>query len=310
MLCPPLKLAPLMVLALVSAACGSGEPDDAPETVPAADSAQMTAQSDEAAIDALRQDWVTHYNLHHADMVAEFYSDSAWILNADQSVDQGRAAVEASLAEAMAANPTATVSSGEVMVFGDHAVTTGRYEVEVAPEGGEAMSWAGHYMNYLVKVDGQWRIEGMITNYDSPRPEGWAWVESDDEMPPEEGTLTELAEGYETHWNLQHPDMVADFYAPDAVAAFASRPPAQGRAAVGQVLAESAAEMATNIDIYDVGTVDLADGWKLDAGGFEITAAEGGETVQTGMYMNLVQQVDDGSWKIRWMVSNGRPGGG
>jgi uncharacterized protein (TIGR02246 family) len=299
-------LVPALVSTFVLAACGGGEPEPPAETTAAA--APSTA-ADEAAIEALREAWVTHYNLHHPDMVAALYTDSAFVLNANQSVDEGRAAIEATHTEAMAGNPTASVTSRDIMVFGDHAVSVGTYRVSVAPEGGEPASWSGHYMNYLQRVDGEWKIAGLITNFDAPPPADYPWAEPIGDPPPEESTLSELIDGYETHWNLQHPDMVADFYTPDAMAAFADREAVEGRAAIAGVLRERAAEMATEIDVHGVGTMDLADGWKIDGGWYEISAAEGGQPVQGGMYMNLVQRMDDGSWKIRWMVSNGRPAG-
>lgn len=306
----PLALPVLsLTLALALTACGGEEPP--PEQAPpAAETAAAAPSPDEAAIDDLRASWVQHYNLHHPDMVAAFYTDSAWVLGADQSVDEGRAAIEASLTEAMAANPTVDVEGFETMVFGNMAVTVGRYEVEANPEGAEPMGWSGYYMNFLTREGGEWKIEGLITNFDEVPPAEFAWSEWTDEAPPEQGTLTELVQGYETHWNLQHPDMVADFYADDAWVAFANREPVEGRDAVAAALQERAAEMATEIDIHSVGTMDLGDGWALDGGWYELTAAEGGALVQRGMYMNLVRRADDGTMKVQWSVANGQPMGG
>jgi hypothetical protein len=57
-----------------------------------------------------------------------------------------------------------------------------------------------------------------------------------------------------------------------------------------------------------VNTADLADGWKLDAGWYEMTSTppEGAMT-QSGTYVNLLRREPDGSWKIHWAVSNGQP---
>lgn len=297
-----------LTLVLTLAACGGDEPPA--EQPPAAEPAAAAPSPDEAAIDALRASWVQHYNLHHPDMVADLYADSAFVLNADQSVTEGRAAVEADLTEAMAANPTVSVEGMETMVFGNTAVTVGRYELQVSPEGAPAMTSSGHYMNVLQRTEGEWKIQGLITNFDAVPPAEFMWGEWSDEMPPEEGTLTELVQGYETHWNLQHPDMVADFYTDDAWAAFANRDAVEGRDAISSVLQERAAEMATEIDVHSVGTMDLGDGWAIDGGWYELTAAEGGALVQRGMYMNLVRRMDDGTMKVHWMVSNGQPMGG
>ncbi len=297
-----------LTLALALTACGGDEPPA--EQPPAAEPAAAAPSPDEAAIDALRASWVQHYNLHHPDMVAALYLDSAFVLNADMSVTEGREAIEVGLTEDMALNPTVNVEGAETMVFGNTAVTVGRYDVQATPEGAEPMAWSGHYMNVLQRSDGEWKIQGLITNFDAVPPAEFAWGAWSDEMPPEEGTLTELVQGYETHWNLQHPDMVADFYTTDAWVSFANRAPVEGRSAVAAALQERAAEMATEIDIHSVGTMDLGDGWAIDGGWYELTAAEGGALVQRGMYMNLVRRMDDGSMQVQWSVSNGQPMGG
>ena len=66
------------------------------------------------------------------------------------------------------------------------------------------------------------------------------------------------------------------------------------------------------IEIHDVGTLDLGGGWALDGGWFVVTATTpDGPMAQEGTYMNLVRQQPDGTWKIHWAVSNGhmRPAG-
>jgi ketosteroid isomerase-like protein len=171
------------------------------------------------------------------------------------------------------------------------------------------MTLGGSYMNHVERVDGEWRIQELITNYDALPPEGFEWGEPPAEAPAEGGTLTAEAEEFETHWNLQHPDMVADLYTPDATVAYANGEPLEGREAVAARLAERMGAMATEIDIHPVATTELADGWRLDGGWYELKAPEGGAVLQSGAYMNLAQRMDDGSWKARWAVSNGRPSG-
>lgn len=297
---------PLTLPLLVVAACSSGESDaDAMSEAEEAPAAEAMAASAEEALDALRGEWQTHYNLHHPEMVADFYTDSAVVLHADQYVHEGREAITAWLTETMESDPTATITTIETQVFGDQAVSMGTYSVEGTTPEGEALALSGHYMNYAENVDGEWRIAGSITNYDEPRPEDWSWGDPGEE-PPENGTMTELVEAYETHYNLQHPDMVADLYTEDAVIAFANEPLLEGREAIAARLTEELAEPAY-LDVHDVWTQALDDTHQMDAGWYEVTAGEGGDVLQTGIYMNLVERQDDGSWKIQWMVTNGRP---
>jgi uncharacterized protein (TIGR02246 family) len=292
-------------LALIVAACAGGEPEaDATSEAEAPADPTMAA---ETAIDALRADWVTHYNLHHPDMVAEFYTDSAWILNADQSVDEGRDAVLASLTSAMSVSPTAAVSTDDLMVFGEHAVGRGTYQIDTAPEGAEATSWGGAWLAYFRQVDGRWLIEGMLTNYDSPRPEGWTWAETTDEAPPEETTMAEFIESFETHFNLNHPDMVADHYSEDASVAFGDGPFLEGRAAVAAELASRMEATPATLDVHGVGTLDLDESHKLDGGWFELKDPASGDVVSSGMYINLAERAADGTWTIKWAVTNSKP---
>ena len=97
-------VAPLALL-LPFAACGG----DAAEEAPAAEET-MAAVSDEQALADLREYWQTHYNMHHASVVAGVYTEDAWSLPAAGGLLEGRAAIEADLESAMAASPTATIT--------------------------------------------------------------------------------------------------------------------------------------------------------------------------------------------------------
>jgi hypothetical protein len=62
------------------------------------------------------------------------------------------------------------------------------------------------------------------------------------------------------------------------------------------------------ITIHDVYTQDLGDGYTLDGGWYELTRNAEGQSVQrSGMYVLLAHLQADGSYKIQWHVSNGRP---
>jgi uncharacterized protein (TIGR02246 family) len=293
-----------LTLVLPFASCGG----DAAEEAPAAEEAAAPV-SDEQALADLRTYWESHYNMHHASVVAGVYTEDAWSLPAAGGLLEGRAAIEADMENAMAASPTATITGIETMVLGDHAVSLGSYSVQVTPEGGEPMTMGGHYLNLTQKVDGEWKIAGGITNYDSARPEGWSWNEMSGDPPAEEGTMTEVTDYFVTHWNMNHPDMVADAYTDDAVVGFSNSGLVRGRSAVATALAERRPEGA-ELAIHDVGTMELGGGWALDGGWYEFTAADGGAQMQVGAYLNVMRQDADGSWKIHWGLTNSQPGSG
>jgi ketosteroid isomerase-like protein len=283
------------------AACAA--PDDGSESA-----AEMAASPDEAALEQLRADYVEHYNLHHAPVVADLYADSAFALFADGAIHMDKAAIAADLEADMAMSPTLSLNTAETMVFGDHAVARGEFTVNFTPQGGGPTSLAGNYLTYFTRVDGTWKIGGVISNYNAPPPEGTPRAEPPAEAPPEDGTMKDLVAAYAQHYNLGHASVVAELYTDDAAAAFSNSPLAEGRAAIESALAERIANGSPQLTIHDVGTIDLADGWKLDGGWYEIVATPPeGRITRSGAYMMLVRRLDDGTWKIQWAVSNGQP---
>jgi uncharacterized protein (TIGR02246 family) len=280
----------------------AGEAND--ESQEAAD-AVVAVASDDQAIEDVRAYWETHYNMHHADMVASTYADSAWSLPADGGALMGRAAIEADLVDGMAASPTASITSRDLVLMGDMAVGMGTYAVTAAPEGGESMNWSGTYLNVMTKASGEWKILGSITNFDAARPEGWPWNAPMAEAPAEEGTMTEVTDYYATHWNMGHASMVADLYTDDAISSFSNGPIYEGRAAIEAATAERI-ESGAKLTIHDVATMPLGEGWAADGGWYQLDGPDG-TPVQTGAYMTILKQQEDGSWKIHRSLTNGQP---
>lgn len=302
-------LAPRVALAVVSLAIlsltGCGEP---PSPEPAAE--EVTAEAEaRAQIDSLREEWVRHYNLHHPDMVADLYTADAWVGNADLSIVEGRDAVEAYHRAQMEPSPTVEVEMPGIRVFGDQAVGWGTYAVTLPDPEGQEMTVTGSYLTLLQQEDGEWKIAMRLANYDSPMPPDWEWREPG-EAPPEESTMGTLIGAYETHWNQAHPDEVAALFTEDAVAAFAGEPPLQGRSRIRNRVQEVLEETPSRIDVHGVATIELADGWVLDGGWYEMFPPESGERFQFGIYMALNQQGADGEWRLHWLVSNARPAEG
>ncbi len=302
-----LRLSIAVLASLAVAACAGDAGQEGMAEDAAVEMSPMAA--DEAAIDQIRMDYVEHYNMHHPDMVAALYADSAFWLGADGRVSMGKEEILAGLTDAMAGSPTLDLTSDETMVMGDNAVARGQYTVSVTPEGAaEPMTLAGAYMTYFVRVDGEWKINGALTNYNAAPPEGLPYAEgTSDEPPPEEGTMGELITAYETHFNLGHASMVADLFTEDGVAGYGNLPVRTGRAGIETTLNERLA-ISPQIDLHDVGTIELGGGWALDGGWYELTATtEAGPANTQGGYLILARQAEDGTWKIHWAFSNSQP---
>lgn len=296
----------LLFVALLIGAC-SGDMEEATEAA-----AMPEMSPDEMALNQLRDDWATHYNMGHASVVAGNYVEDAFTLGADQSILMDRAAIEASMSALMeAASPQISFSGGENMFFGDRAVGWGTYSTELTTPDGPASS-SGTYMTTFLKVEGDWKIAGVITNFDADPPEGFVYADPPTEA-PEPNTenmpaMGDLISAYQTHYNLGHPTMVADFYVDDAMAAFANLPYTEGHDAISTLMVERMAAAPANMTINEVGTISLGDGWALDGGSYQMADKDSGETIVSGAFLLLVNETSDG-WRIKWAVTNSMPAG-
>ncbi|HSG46455.1 MAG TPA: nuclear transport factor 2 family protein [Longimicrobiales bacterium] len=291
---------PLALAALALVACGEPPADE--ETV----AAGPAVSTDQIAIAALAEYWEDQYNLHNADSVAMVYTDSAWVAPADGGMFTGRDEIRGWLAGDFAASPAIDITPRNNIITGDYAVDLGSYSVTVHPEGADPVSFSGTYMNALEKIDGEWKIAGTMSNYDDAPPEGWAWNPASDEpAPPDNPVSPALVEAYEAAWNAGDAAGVAALYTADALVAFSNGPVLQGAAGVEASLAARIVPGAT-IDIHEVGSQDLGNGWTGHGGWYEITGAEG-DVVQTGFWMNVTRLQDDGTRKIHWTLTNARP---
>lgn len=269
-----------------------------------ADEGTADASADMAALADMAEQFETHYNMYHPDMVADFYAEDAVALMANGGVQEGRAAIEARLTADMEGQPTLSLDQAESIVSGDVAVTRGTWAVETTADG-QAMALGGNYLTMQRRVDGAWKIGMVVTNYDAPPPEGTPLGEVPGEAPADEGTMTEIVEYFQTHYNMGHGTMVGtQLYTDDAWASFANAPAVSGPAAIGAELQARADAGASNLVIHDVATIPMGDGMAVDAGWYEMDTADG---PVGGSYILLAEQADDGSWKIKWQVSNGMP---
>lgn len=303
------RLSPLLLAGVLAAGCAP-DADEQAEAPAAEATAESATAADEAAIEQISADYVTHYNMQHADVVANLYADSAFALFADGANRMNRAEVLEDLQADVAGAPTLDLTTGDVMVMGDNAVGHGTWSVRTTMEGAaEPMTVGGHYMTYFVRVNGEWKIGGVITNFGESPPAGMPMVGPEGDPPPDEGTMGEMVNAYVQAFNAGDAAAVSNMYTEDGFHAYANLPPAQGRSAIASTLQDRFAAGQPTIEIHDVGTVDLGNGWAIDGGWYVMTApGEGGATMaQNGAYLNLLQRQTDGTWKIHWGVSNGNP---
>jgi uncharacterized protein (TIGR02246 family) len=297
-----LLLAVFVVVGL--AACAGGTDTETAAPAPAETAAPV---DDDAALEERTEYYVTHYNMHHPSMVVELYTDDAVVLEADGSVHDGKDAILAAMEADVASSPTLTVDTDERIIAGDSAVARGTYSVEVTPEGAtEPVAVTGNFMTRSQRVDGEWKIQTLITNFDTEPAPGTEMTGLPAEAPPElaESPLAAVRDYYQTHFNMGHGSMVATMFEEDAAVAFANRPWIEGRAAIEAQLNADVAAGASGLVIHPVGADDLGEGWAIEGGWYEGNSADG---MVRGTYMVLGRQQADGEYRIHWSLANGHP---
>ena len=290
-------------LVLAIAACG-GSDQEATAGEPA--EAETEAVVDDAAVLAEMTDYFeTHYNMGHGSMVADLYAEDAVLLSANGQVHDGREAISTFFQQGIdQSSAQIEIQQAEQMVHGDLAVARGTYSITGEADG-TPMSYGGAYMNLLGRTADGWEVRTAITNYNVDAGDMWVGAADDMEAPPEESTLTALAEAYETHYNLDHPSMVADLYTADAQVAYGGQGWISGREAVNAALTAEIEGAPGELDVHGVYTEDLGDGMAFDSGWYEFVAD--GEQTAWGTYALVAQQNAEGEWRIHWLVGNAPP---
>ena len=183
----------------------------------------------------------------------------------------------------------------------------GRYAVSTTGPDGNPMEFSGAYMNALDKVDGEWMIVGSMSNYDSPRPDGWEWnAMPDGDAPPDvDNQFSALVDEFESAWNAQDAAGVAATFTDGSMAAFSNGPVMMGPGGIESGMAERMQEGVT-IEIHQV-NADQIDDTHWGSGGWYEMRGPDGSAVQTGMWWNIIAIQDDGSPKIHWSISNAFP---
>jgi ketosteroid isomerase-like protein len=297
-----LRRATVLVLAGVFAACAGGQDNQAEEGM-AEHATEMATP--EQTLESIPANYAGHINANQPDMIAAMYTDSAVVLSADGTIAGGKDQILAWIQGQQAGSPSATITPAEQMVEGDLGIQHGTYQVTATPPGGTAVTQSGTFMTIFKKVGDEWKIDGLLTNFDAAPPEGFQWVKYEGEEPPENGTMKEFTDNWAKHFNLGHANMVADFYTDDAKVAYGGRPMVEGRAAIEAELTALIGDTKPQIKIHDVYSRPFGPDHTIDVGWFE--SSVGGKPYRTGEYMTLSQKQADGSYKAMWHISNGRP---
>jgi uncharacterized protein (TIGR02246 family) len=105
--------------------------------------------------------------------VANIYAQDAITLPPNMKADRGRAAIQKSLTD-MTGQMTVEslkLSSEDVIVTGDYAIETGKYEMTGTPKGGKSMHDEGKYLVVWKKQpDGSLKILRDAWNSDKEQP--------------------------------------------------------------------------------------------------------------------------------------------
>lgn len=264
--------------------------------------ATYEASADGAALTTLLGSYAEHFNLGHADLVAEMYADDAITVFANGGVQLGREEIQAGLAESMAAFGKIAIDRDELHLAGDNAVARGTWSSTTAVEGADDAVVSGHYMTWFVRMDGDWKIMVVASNYDSEQPpEAHMGAVSENVDDVEDDGLDAMMTAYEEAFAAGDASAMAMLYTENAHVSFASQPAVEGRAAIEAVLAEG---VSGTTDIHAKGTFDLGDGWFVNGGWYEIMDDSGNSV---GNYLLLARATEDGGHQIHWLVVNGRP---
>jgi uncharacterized protein (TIGR02246 family) len=132
--------------------------------------------ADRAALNKLREDFITAFNSADALRIAATYSEDAVLMPQNQEPVTGRTAIETYYKGLHnQVNAKISLTSQELTMIGDDsAFDRGTYVMSIAPKaGGTPMEDAGKYLVILQRQpDGGWKVTRDIDNSSRPLPPG------------------------------------------------------------------------------------------------------------------------------------------
>jgi uncharacterized protein (TIGR02246 family) len=257
-----------------------------------------------AELGGLANDWETHFNMHDASMVADFHTDDGVFSGAFGGFGKDREQIVAWLEGLVARSPTTSMETTDQIVIGKDGVARGSWRLDGTSPEGNAVTNHGNWMGLYEQVDGEWKLEWLTSNLDSqdqPLPPD-VYGTGTEEMAMEGGPLASITQYYATHFNMGNESMVADMYTDDAVYMSAGYAMVSGRTAIEAALTEA---MSPQLTVVTTEERALGDGWHISRGTYSLaTTVEGESMTQAGRYILLAQEGEDGSLKIKWILSN------
>ncbi len=118
---------------------------------------------------AMDEAWEAALNAGDIAKLVALYTDDARVLPPNAEMSQGKAAVEATFNEMIAAGLQGSLTSVEAMEAGDIGYSVGTYELKDA--NGVAVD-SGKYVEAFRNVGGEWKISNDIWNSDIPATGG------------------------------------------------------------------------------------------------------------------------------------------
>jgi uncharacterized protein (TIGR02246 family) len=124
-------------------------------TLPLPAFAQAGGAVPRAEIEKMDQAWEKAYNAGDAAALAAIYAQDAKIMPPGVEAASGSKAIQAHFAKELGQGAKNTLTTGDVVGFGDYAVATGGWVANSAE--GKHLDH-GSYMTVYRKVDGAWKI--------------------------------------------------------------------------------------------------------------------------------------------------------
>ncbi len=302
------RRATLILFALLAAGCA---PEAGQEVAETTETAEMPeTQEYAAALAGLADEWETHLNMQHPEVVADLHTSDGVFSGAFGEFAKGREQIVAWLNGLVEGSPTITIETTAQRMAGDYGVARGTWQMAGTSPEGAAVTNNGHWIGLYEQVDGAWKLEWLYSNLGSqgqtypPEVSGSGMTEPPVAMA---GPLAGTADYYATHLNMGHGDMVAELYADDAVYMSAGYPMVSGKAAIQTTINERIAANAPQLTVTTTEERALGGGWHASRGSYSLSGTmEGQSMTQSGRYIIIAQEAADGSPKIKWILSNAR----
>jgi ketosteroid isomerase-like protein len=120
--------------------------------------------ADEGTMKSVSDYYATHWNMGHASMVADTYTEDALESFSSGPILRGRAAIEAAIQERMTAGAKLTLHDVATMPLADGwAADGGWFRLDAADGSGPVQM--GAYLNIMKQqADGSWKIHRSVNN--------------------------------------------------------------------------------------------------------------------------------------------------